>query len=87
MSLNYMFFIANAQAEGDLYYFAIGLLFVLAIYFLPGIIAFRRKKKNAVAIIITTLFFGWSVVGWVACLIWACLVDVEHKVVVKQESQ
>ncbi|WP_299581423.1 superinfection immunity protein [Mucilaginibacter sp.] len=38
-------------------------------YFLPAIIG--RKKKNATAIAFCNPFFGWTIAGWVVCLIWA----------------
>jgi Superinfection immunity protein len=43
---------------------------VLALYFLPSIIA--RNHERAGAICVLNLFTGWSVVGWVAAFIWAC---------------
>ena len=47
------------------------LLIVGVIYFLPWIIAVERGHKNATAILIINLFFGWSFVGWVIALAWA----------------
>jgi RsiW-degrading membrane proteinase PrsW (M82 family) len=43
----------------------------LAFYFLPFIIAERRKHKNKLAILITNLLLGWTVLGWIAALIWS----------------
>lgn len=45
--------------------------FILALYFLPGIIAFRRKLRSAVAITFLNLFFGWTGLGWLIALIWS----------------
>lgn len=54
--------------------FAVVFMFLaLAIYCLPIIIAYRRQHPNALAILIVTLFFGWSGFGWVIALIWSCL--------------
>ncbi|PWT79035.1 MAG: hypothetical protein C5B59_00555 [Bacteroidetes bacterium] len=54
-----------------------GCLFVaticLPLYFLPSIIA--RGKRNAKAIFLLNLLAGWSVIGWVAALIWAIMND------------
>ncbi|MFY9876841.1 MAG: superinfection immunity protein [Rhodomicrobium sp.] len=41
----------------------------LLIYFLPSLVA--HKKQNASAIFILNLFLGWTVLGWVAALVWA----------------
>ncbi len=47
------------------------LLFLLGLYFLPGIIAGVRKHPNAVGIWLLTLFLGWTFIGWVVALVWA----------------
>jgi len=44
---------------------------ILALYFLPSIIAWRRNHNNENPIILTNLFFGWTFIGWIACLIWS----------------
>jgi hypothetical protein len=45
---------------------------VLMIYFLPGIIASSREHQNANAIAMLNLFLGWTLLGWVMALVWAC---------------
>jgi Superinfection immunity protein len=56
---------------------AVALILLLAIslgfYFLPAILG--RKKHNCRAILILNLCTGWSFIGWVASLIWACTKD------------
>jgi len=47
------------------------LTFVL--YFLPAVIAFLRKHKNKLAIFLLNLLLGWTVLGWVASLLWSVL--------------
>lgn len=49
------------------------LLFVagIVLYFLPGIIAGRRKHKYSVLITILNIFLGWTGLGWIALLVWA----------------
>lgn len=49
----------------------IGFLVSLAIYFLPGIIAFARHHRNTVAIFLVNLFLGWTFIGWIVALIWS----------------
>ena len=44
---------------------------VFFLYFLPPIVAAIRKRTSQTAIGIATLFFGWTILGWVICLIWA----------------
>jgi len=51
----------------------VGLVLSLLIYFLPTIIG--RNKVNATAIFMLNLFLGWTFLGWVIALIWACTQD------------
>lgn len=49
------------------------MLFVLGmilLYFLPAIIA--HNKRDFAAIFLVDLLFGWTVIGWIIALIWAC---------------
>jgi Superinfection immunity protein/Short C-terminal domain len=50
--------------------FILGLLYLSA-YMLPGIIAILRKHPQRAGIILVTIFAGWTVIGWVATLIWS----------------
>ncbi len=54
------------------------LLFATLMYFLPSIIAHR--KRNFAGIFMVNLLFGWTVVGWVIALVWACVADVRQPV-------
>lgn len=47
------------------------LIFFFALYMLPTIIAFMRKKKNTGAIAVVNFFLGWSLIGWVVALAWS----------------
>ena len=51
------------------------LLFIvfLTIYFIPTMMA--SGKKNATAIFALNLFLGWTILGWVVALVWACVKD------------
>jgi RsiW-degrading membrane proteinase PrsW (M82 family) len=45
---------------------------LLAIYFAPAIISSDRKHPNKTAIFVLNFFLGWTFIGWIAALIWAC---------------
>jgi hypothetical protein len=47
----------------------------VALYFLPTIIAERRKKVNHMAIFLVNFLLGWTVIGWIVALVWAVTVD------------
>jgi len=49
--------------------------FLAAIYFIPLIIAGCREHPNVVPIGIVNLFFGWTLLGWVAMLAWSLSSD------------
>jgi hypothetical protein len=41
-------------------------------YFIPSIIALARSHHNGFAIFLTNLLLGWTLIGWIVALIWAC---------------
>lgn len=43
------------------------------VYFLPTIVG--RNKSNFTAIFVLNLLLGWSFIGWVVALVWACTVE------------
>ncbi|WP_417788339.1 superinfection immunity protein [Stutzerimonas xanthomarina] len=47
--------------------------FGIGLYFLPLIIAVIKNKRNMLAISMLNLFAGWTLLGWIAALVWACL--------------
>jgi len=48
----------------------VGLCIGMLLYFLPSIVGGR--KTNALAIFMLNLFLGWTFLGWVVALVWAC---------------
>lgn len=52
----------------------IGVLLIgaLILYIIPSIIAGQRDVAHQGSIIAINLFLGWTVIGWLAALIWAC---------------
>lgn len=46
-------------------------VFGLAVYFLPGLIAYNRKHKNEGAIVVLNLLLGWTLLGWIIALVWS----------------
>ena len=47
------------------------LIILAALYFLPAIIAGSRSHVNAGAITVLNLLLGWTLIGWVAALVWS----------------
>jgi hypothetical protein len=46
-------------------------LILVLLYILPSIIAATRGHRNGMAICALNLLLGWTLVGWVAALIWS----------------
>lgn len=46
----------------------VALVLGAAMYFLPTIIAVKRKVPNVGSVVVINIFLGWSVIGWVASL-------------------
>jgi hypothetical protein len=47
------------------------MLFFVAMYFLPALIAALRKHPQTLAIFVLNLLLGWSVIGWIGSLVWS----------------
>ncbi|HEX4758361.1 MAG TPA: superinfection immunity protein [Terracidiphilus sp.] len=47
------------------------LIFAIALYFVPAIIAAARQTHNATAILLLNIILGWTVVGWFVALLLA----------------
>ncbi len=47
------------------------LTLTLALYFVPALLAGSRNHPRTTALTLTNLCLGWTLVGWVACLVWA----------------
>ncbi len=47
------------------------LALLVAVYFLPYIVALFGGHHNAVAIFVLNLLLGWLLIPWVIALVWA----------------
>ena len=51
---------------------ALGIILIIGevlLYFLPTILAFYKKRQNVGLITVLNLFFGWTIVIWILCLV------------------
>jgi hypothetical protein len=51
----------------------IALLVALGLYFLPTVIAAVKKSRQTTAIFALNLLLGWTLLGWVAALVWSLI--------------
>jgi hypothetical protein len=69
-ALLFLFFVGFSAVMG------LFLLFILfAVYFLPTIIVSINNHPHAAGVLIVNLFLGWTFLGWVGALAWACSVS------------
>ena len=50
-----------------------GFLFCVLLYFLPSIIGHRKQAFGG--ILLVNLLLGWTGIGWIVALIWACTAE------------
>ncbi len=61
-------------------------------YFAPSMIAYSRDHNNTMPIAIINTVFGWTLLGWVACLAWSLSSDIKQsrvyikKVIVRADA-
>ncbi len=51
-----------------------GFLILIVLYFVPSIVAYFRSHHNTMAIGALNLLLGWTVIGWIAAMVWALTV-------------
>lgn len=64
----------------------LGLGLALPVYLIPSIIATRKKKNSAGAIIAVNLALGWTFLGYLLALVWALTNDKKEQQIVIQST-
>jgi Superinfection immunity protein len=54
------------------------LLFLTVLYFLPTLIG--HNKRDVLGIFIVNLLFGWTFIGWIIAMVWACSAEPQPRV-------
>ena len=52
-------------------------IIIVALYFIPFIIAIARGIKNSMAVFFLNLFLGWTVIGFFVLIFYASLTNVQ----------
>ena len=58
---------------------AVLLLIVVPLYFLPAIVAFKRRHRNRLAILALNIVLGFTGIGWAVAIVWAFTADIESE--------
>lgn len=56
------------------------LAFITVLYFLPTLIG--HNKRDVLGIFIVNLIFGWTFIGWIVALVWACSAELYPRAMV-----
>lgn len=57
--------------QGNMIVQAVAAVLALAVYFLPAIVADRRKRRDLLTLALFNACVGWTVLGWLLALYWA----------------
>jgi hypothetical protein len=49
------------------------ILLFIVLYMLPAIVASCRGHHQTLAITVLNIFAGWTALGWLVALVWACM--------------
>lgn len=57
--------------EGHVVVQAVAAVLALALYFLPAVLADRRKRHDVLTLALFNACLGWTVFGWLLALYWS----------------
>ncbi|MDR1042192.1 MAG: superinfection immunity protein [Deltaproteobacteria bacterium] len=43
----------------------------LIVYIIPSVVAFKRRHRNRVPILLVNILGGWSLIAWIVALVWS----------------
>ena len=58
----------------------------LLLYWAPSIIALARKHTNTMPIVVLNLLAGWTLIGWVAAVVWSLYTPQPRTVIVSADA-
>lgn len=59
---------------------------VIFVYFLPTIVTVKRKAHHDAAIVLLNILLGWTLVFWVAALLWAMSDETEKEAATRRKA-
>ena len=67
----------------------VSIFLMITIYFLPTGIALIKGRMNTGAVFALNLLLGWTGIGWIVALIWACTKDAAktHQAIEKRKNK
>jgi hypothetical protein len=52
-----------------------GFVAFVLVYLLPSFVAWRRDHAHKYEVMFVSFVLGWTILGWIGCLIWASIGD------------
>lgn len=49
----------------------VAVLAALLVYLIPSFVAVHREHENKAGILIVNFLAGWTIVGWIYCMVWS----------------
>lgn len=53
----------------------LAILVGVTVYFIPTIVAVKKRHRQKIPILVLNIFLGWTFLGWVIALVWALIKD------------
>lgn len=63
--------IGKMNTEHETLFTIVTVVLIITVYLFPTVISMFRNTKNGMGIFLLNLFFGWTLIGYVAAFIWA----------------
>jgi hypothetical protein len=67
----------NPDQAANVFKIVLVVFAVLLVYLMPLAVAQSRRHRNRLAIGVTNILAGWTVLGWFVAMIWACTANIE----------
>jgi Superinfection immunity protein len=69
----------DSPPEGQfLTLYFVGAVVFLLVYSLPASVAYHRHHRQRLAILALNILLGWSFLGWIIAMVWACTNDLDQ---------
>ncbi len=63
----------TSTPTGSVVFVLLGLILLALVYFLPSIVGFALQAYRLDLLLTVNTLLGWTVLGWIACLVWALI--------------
>ncbi|MBU2755186.1 superinfection immunity protein [Acidithiobacillus sp. CV18-2] len=57
--------------SGSILVIFLGVVLLILVYLLPAILGYLLGHAHPVALLVTNVFLGWTIIGWIGCLVWS----------------